>query len=242
MGMKFRAKWLIVPSLSQGNIRNLKPSHKWCGRTSCAMVYNYYKAVRGAPDQFIVNNQVSRDLLNGKKAPFDLIYPDGELAGGYDYVDTNGVRQRGKFGLTTILKSALAGRESAELYPLANRKGPMTREKMLGIYERAFASIDRNNPVVIYTGRTGRAHTKQPRHIVVVSGYPQDPNGDVWLLIEDPARVNVGSRLGPGNVDTGKNGPGWLGAKSPELGTGVCKGLGAQVGTTGSTCFLQAGQ
>ena len=40
------------------------------------------------------------------------------------------------------------------------------------------------NPVLAYTGLS--ANAGRPRHIVVVSGYRVGPEGNLWLLIDDP--------------------------------------------------------
>lgn len=190
--MKFKKKWLDVPSLSQGNTSD---SNDWCGRTSSSMVYNYYKRVAGQDDQMIVNNRSN----NGK--PRDLIYPDGRIACQHN---------TSKYHLWKPLKEATDtnwGQPSyaaKEVYPVAGRTSGVDegvpRDKLLEILNPLLDTLDRNNPVVAFTGLSNSRTCAI--HIVVVSGYQNMDDGSLWLLIDDPAtmRSSKVAHLGDGNV------------------------------------------
>ena len=113
MPIKYRKKWLDIPTLSQLNENN-RESWVWCGRTSGCMIYNYYMKARGEPDsKLIVNSQDS--------SPYNLIYPHGSIAcsgpGSYYY-------------LSEPPERAVAGWEHKHLYPREGRQLPVSREQI----------------------------------------------------------------------------------------------------------------
>ncbi|MFP4242387.1 MAG: peptidoglycan-binding protein, partial [Chitinispirillaceae bacterium] len=162
-----RKRWLDMPSLSQGNEANEKvkeESMKWCGRASSSMVYNYYQTVLGNTSKYIKNDQGKGDLL----------YWDGSVAA-EGYV------------LSAPLNAALKGWKRTALYPRADRNLPLSTMQIATVLQPVLDSIDRNNPLVAYTALS--KNLMKARHIVVISGYREESDGEIWLLIDDPATM-----------------------------------------------------
>jgi len=182
-------------------------SKVWCGRTAASMVYNYFKQVQQHvlhldrdASQFIRNNETPSE------GALDLIYPDGGIA-----CHNGGNRIGDYFHLYEPLNRALAeirglgdgvwgstppaaAWRQRTLLSDADRRAHAPGEGDVAVFTdgdvRALLadvidSIDRNTPVLAYTGLSKR---RAPKHIVVLSGYEERPDG-LWLHIDDPSTM-----------------------------------------------------
>ncbi len=192
----YRSKTLEVPSLRQYNPKN-KESGVWCGRTSAAMIHNYYKLLAGEP---IIINQHSR-------RPYEFVFEDklGELAykGNLRYALEYIIESSRRGHWTRPKDKARAkiwveeGRQQdwvrVELFELGGRPAKLAENQILDILAPALEAIDLNNPVLIYTGIS--ADDRAPHHIMVMSGYRFGGNG-LELLIDDPGGTGWKRRKG----------------------------------------------
>jgi hypothetical protein len=191
--MKYRAKWLDVPGLSQGNEKNQDASRLWCGRTSAAMIYNYYQKVAGASDPGLIENK------QGVLPPHDLVYPDGAVVG----QTTNSASG---YDLHSVLEKGVAGWERVQLYPASQRTASVPGEdEIRTILASVTDSLEANNPILFASG-ISRGHKLangtivQTRHLVVICGYRVNDDGSLWLLIKDPATMIEGTEADPQKV------------------------------------------
>jgi len=174
----------------------------WCGRASASMIYNYFQLVEAhrtgedeatAEARFIVNN---RDLDSGR--PLNLIYPSNEVAcyNGASY-----------FALAEPLTRITRGWERRRLLSSQERTSynkntdpglELTAEQIEVELQPILDSLDRNTPVLAYTGLSTNA--AQARHIVVVSGYKYDDEDALWLHFTDPSTMRAGEEGDKGRL------------------------------------------
>ncbi|MBN1206564.1 MAG: SH3 domain-containing protein [Myxococcaceae bacterium] len=191
--MRFRKKWIEIPQLHQKNPKN-KNSAAWCGRTSASMIHNYYKMLAGEADALISNQvnapQMADSVYDTKRNLFypaapgataQIAAPDWNLFEPLERID----------GANSWTRP--------ELYPVAGREAgtALSNESIAEILAPIFTSIDNNNPLIFYSsismGRLdadvgpGIQHT---RHIIVISGYELDDQGDIWLHIDDTVTMS----------------------------------------------------
>ncbi len=168
-------KWVDVPRLQQHSTE--VRSNFWCGRTSAAMVYNYYCKA------------------NGKAAEY-IGHDDGEAGpgqnGGSSKGKLAGVDETGKVNPADIFKQAGWKSDSGELAQSAEvSTDPASVDKR---FARHIEQLKKNNPVVQYT-----LLTQDRGHIVVINGYKKDSDrGELWLRIVDP-EYPKDDLLGKGN-------------------------------------------
>lgn len=160
-----KKRWLDIPTLSQKNSGSGKDD--WCGRTSSSMVHNYYQMLSGNTEKFIINGSDKKEL----------VYPNGDLA----------ARKGDKYYLGEPLERVKQGWKRESLFPQNKRKLPLSSLDVAKVLQPIIDSININNPVVVYTGIS--RNQSVPNHIVVISGYRKEDNGDIWLLIDDPATM-----------------------------------------------------
>ncbi len=165
---------LDVPTMSQAAPAPSRAGNTWCGRAASSMVYNYYVRARGGTEDEMIRH--SREQIR---------YPDGTLAG-----TTTG-------GRASVLEPLQKASTRWSRNPLIS---PSVREALDGevppadvvndVFRPVVESIDKNNPVVTYTGLSHR--TTGPIHIVVFSGYALDAGGALWIHVCDPAWASPG--------------------------------------------------
>lgn len=198
MNLAFKSLRLLVPSMTQGNLQT--GGNDWCGRTSGAMIHNYYHALKGTGFQ-IVNDNARGNLLH-VGGPHDG-KPAAMLEGSYS---------PGAAVLAGLQAFGVPGDiNRAEIYPLAKRDptpslelSPDERVRLdqrgVDLFQDLFLALEAFHPVVIYT-----MFTAGPTHIVVASGYRIDRHG-IWLRIDDPATLRPPAAKKPTgpSVDAGE--------------------------------------
>lgn len=169
---------LVIPSIAQGNALGKKGGSDWCGRTSSAMIHNYFTATRGGG----IAATKSKLIVNQRdRAPYDLVFADTKAVAvaGYELAGT--IR---KAKPSYVYYAARDGAEHPPLWPMAARKGVPTAAEQLVILAPVLRALEAFNPVLFYSGLSSNAG--QSRHIVVISGYRWQ-NGELWLHIDDPS-------------------------------------------------------
>jgi len=180
MNLAYKSLRLLVPSMTQGNAKT--GGNDWCGRTSAAMVHNYYHALKKTGFK-VINDNTRGNLyhvggeLDGERAAMTS-------GGGYSpsVAVAAGIKA---FGLTGDIRRV-------NLYPPAKRDATPSIElspeeslrfdyRGVELLQDLFRYLEAFHPVVIYT-----MFTTGPTHIVVASGYRVDKHG-IWLRIDDPA-------------------------------------------------------
>ena len=163
-------RWLEVPRLQQLNGQH--QSGGWCGRTSAAMVYNYYCKAAGKTDQYI--GHAEGEVGPGQHGiALNLRFAGGPHAG-----KIAGLRESGLCHPVGIWETAGWGSDSGELKGSKDPSEPELNE----IYRRHLAQLKKNNPILQYTQLT-----KSKGHIVVINGYKRSTTrGELWLRIVDP--------------------------------------------------------
>ena len=189
MRLKYRELRLKIPSLQQSNAKGHKGGSDWCGRTSAAMIYNYYKAAEAGG----MGNAVSSMAVNRRdRPPYDLVLPDGtRIVSGYNLI---GAIQKAKpdgWSCHPDHWDAAAGRlregkwmVAKPLYPKEARDGKPNEAKIREILAGPLRGLEMFNPALCYTGLSSSVSLS--RHIVVLSGYRVGPGGALWLHIDDP--------------------------------------------------------
>ena len=179
MGLRYKQLRLKIPSLYQINKDGKKGGQDWCGRTSAAMIYNYYVAARAGG----MDNALGELAINQRKPaapPYDLVLPDGTPAvNGYFLLAT---MQRAKpEGWAQAADGSGAPRA---LYPVGSRSGKPDEAAIRELLAPLLNALEMFNPALFYSGLSSSEGT--PRHIVVISGYRVGPGGALWLHIDDP--------------------------------------------------------
>ena len=143
------------------------------------MIYNYLVAVAGRGEgAYVVNSAAHRELIfpNGTAyaSNFVLNGPLGDIKPGWKRLDLLTGPQR-----TSFLR----------------REDTPSREEVETVFGQVVTSVDQNTPVLFYAGLSRTR--SNPRHIVVISGYKRDSDGDLWLHIDDPetARRRAGEGI-----------------------------------------------
>lgn len=179
MGLRYKELRLKIPSLYQINKDGKKGGQDWCGRTSAAMIYNYYVAARAGG----MDNALGELAINQRKPegpPYDLVLPNGTPA------------VNGYFLLAAMLRAKpegwaqdpkAAGTPRA-LYPVGSRGGKPDEATIRRILSPVLDALEMFNPAMFYSGLS--SSEGKPRHIVVISGYRVGPQGALWLHIDDP--------------------------------------------------------
>jgi len=200
--------FLKLPLLGQwydaaGNPGKFK---KWCGRTTCTMVWNWFEVAKGGDpkERYISfwdgNHEWAMDLrhADGKRAfhthPINADKPDkpgqpvegiktyGLLHGGDDY-DYVGLKERQGYLASQLFPWSASETRQAEAARIASNE-LLVEEQFKPILE----TLRRNKPVCMWSRLST---TKHRAHIVVVSGYCylRDATGKLglWLLIADPS-------------------------------------------------------
>ncbi|HWB73965.1 MAG TPA: hypothetical protein VG755_03395 [Nannocystaceae bacterium] len=175
---RFSRLRLVIPSIAQGNPGGYKGGAVWCGRTSAAMIHNYFTAnreggVAATKSKLIVNQ---RD-----KAPFDLVFGDTHKVA-VDGFDLAGCVRRQKASYK--LYAERQGADQKPLWPMGARGGVPSPTQQLEILAPILCALEAFNPVLFYSGLSSNAD--QSRHIVVISGY-RWARGELWLHIDDPS-------------------------------------------------------
>lgn len=175
---RFSRLRLVIPSIAQGNPGGYKGGAVWCGRTSAAMIHNYFTAnreggVAATKSKLIVNQ---RD-----RAPFDLVFGDTRKVA-VDGFDLAGCVRRAKPSYQ--LYADRQGADHGPLWPLRGRGGVPSPAQQLDILAPILRALEAFNPVLFYSGLSSNAD--QSRHIVVISGY-RWARGELWLHIDDPS-------------------------------------------------------
>ena len=163
-------RWLDVPRLQQLNGQH--QSGVWCGRTSAAMVYNYYCKAAEKADQYIGHEE--GEVGPGQNGiAFNLRFLGGPHSG-----TIAGVSKTGQCYPAGTWETAGWGTDSGELKVSSDPSNTEIEEH----FARHIDQIKKNNPVVQFTQLT-----KNKGHIVVISGYKKSSTrGELWLRIVDP--------------------------------------------------------
>jgi murein DD-endopeptidase MepM/ murein hydrolase activator NlpD len=183
-----QGRWLDVPRLPEYN--GLADSWLWSGRTSAAMLHNYYCKALGKTSEYIGHK-------TGKPGPGSAgKYADNlRWVGGSNADAIAGVCDNGRCDLSQLFDKM--GWKLQEGYLQKSPKEAISTER--AEVEKRFSPIidalNANNPVLIYTRL---ATSKNGGHVVVISGWKKQ-DGDLWLRITDPTNPNV-ELLGEGNL------------------------------------------
>lgn len=209
--------FLKLPLLGQwynaaGNPNKFK---KWCGRTTCTMVWNWFQVAQGGDpkERYISfwdgNHDWAMDLrhADGKRAfhthPKNADKPDkpgqpvegistwGLLNGGKDY-DYEGLKDTQGYIVGDLFPWNTSASRPTEAARIAANE-LLVEEQFKPILE----TLRRNKPVCMWSRLST---TKHRAHIVVVSGYCylRDASGKLglWLLIADPSSPHNESNPG----------------------------------------------
>jgi hypothetical protein len=182
---KYQHLRLKLPSLSQWNKGQPDESEKWCGRTAGSMIHNYYVATRdpggvaAAHDLLITNNQ------DGPTC--DLVYRGGSLANQVAVPGYNLLVPVMRVKKSTWLREKLFPEsDGARASILAGH--PLDEKDVIAKVDKILRALEAFNPVLIWTGLSSSDGVSRPvRHLVCVSGYRVDPDGALWLHIDDPS-------------------------------------------------------
>jgi murein DD-endopeptidase MepM/ murein hydrolase activator NlpD len=181
-------RWLDVPRLPQYN--GLVDSWQWSGRTSAAMLNNYYCKALGKTSEYIGHKTgETRPGAAGKHAD-NLRWLGGSNADAIAGVCDNGRCDPSQLfdKLGWKLQEGYLQKSSTE----AIQTGRAEVEKR---FSPIVDALEGNDPVLIYTRL---ATSKSGGHVVVISGWKKQ-DGDLWLRITDPASPNV-PLLGEGHL------------------------------------------
>ncbi|MEM6991651.1 MAG: hypothetical protein AAF721_14185 [Myxococcota bacterium] len=181
MRLRYKELRLVIPSLYQINKKGAKGGSDWCGRTSAAMIYNYYKAARAGG----IDNALSELVINRRdRAPYDLVLPDDTVAvHGYNLLPA---MQRAKpEGWALDPDPEYWGPPA--LHPLGSRSAKPSESEIRKRLAPLLTALEMFNPALFYSGLS--SNVSKPRHIVVISGYRIGPRGNLWLHIDDPGSL-----------------------------------------------------
>ena len=182
-------RWLDVPRLQQKNDAEVQ-SNFWCGRTSAAMVANYYAKFGGKTDQYIGHAE-------GKTGHgSNLVKANLRWLGGPNKDKAAGVNEGGLCWPAGIFYDLGYKVDSGEL--VKNLQGIKISDNAYieKTFSRHIAQLKKNNPVVQYTQLT-----EHKGHIVVICGYKKTVTGALWLRIVDPCYPHF-KLIGTGNFQS----------------------------------------
>src|SRR5262245_51768318 len=181
-------RWLDVPRLPEFN--GLVDSWQWSGRTSAAMLNNYYCKALGKTSEYIGHKIGEACRGAGGKHAANLRWLGGSNADAIAGVCENGRCDPSHLfdKLGWKLREGYLQKSSAE----AIRTDRAEIDKR---FSPIIEALDRNHPVLLYTRL---ATSKSGGHVVVISGWKKQ-DGDLWLRITDPTNPNV-PLLGEGNL------------------------------------------
>jgi len=194
-----RMRILKVPLLGQGGYKG-----NWCGRTSMSMAYNWFQLLTEADpkEKYITHWNAGHAgwLLN-------LRFPSGIRAftspeetaesNSYDhgygrFVDTVNKAFSGK----TYEEHALDTYVAADSAQRAARLGKLDEEGVQKLFEVVVRSIEKNNPVFMYSGLTNGCN-----HLILLCGFVFIAEGNdehLWIAVADPATESwIASFPGP---------------------------------------------
>jgi murein DD-endopeptidase MepM/ murein hydrolase activator NlpD len=181
-------RWLDVPRLPEYN--GLADSWLWSGRTSAAMLYDYYCLAQGKTSEYIGHK-------TGDPGPGAAgRYADNlRWLGGANEGAIAGVCENGRCDPSQLFDKL--GWTLREGYLQKAGADPISTDR--AEVEKRFAPIidalNTNNPVVLYTRL---ATGENGAHVAVVSGWKRQ-EGELWLRMTDPASPNV-DLLGKANL------------------------------------------
>lgn len=177
-------RWLDVPRLQQLNGQH--QSGVWCGRTSAAMVYNYYCKAAGKTDQYIGHDDGAVGPGQNGIA-FNLRFAGGPHSG-----KIAGISESGLCYPVGIWESSGWSSDSGRL----SVADDPSESDLAGIYARHIDQLKKNNPIVQYTQLT-----ENHGHIVVINGYKlSTTRGELWLRIVDPCYPHT-KLIGASNLE-----------------------------------------
>jgi hypothetical protein len=208
MTTKYPYLRLKIPSLHQTNDQ-ATDSDVWCGRTVAAMICNYYIATADPGGAEAVKSEL---VINQRDKPvYDLVFAGGPRANQIavkDFLLLDAIQQFKKDGWEEhllfpteahIAALKIERKDAWQLCKLAATSDAQRAEIFAGkalpeaeVQQRlipVIRSLEAFNPVMIYTSLSSSTdgNNRRVRHLVCISGYRRDPDGMLWLHIDDPS-------------------------------------------------------